>query len=379
MSSVFPRLVAVTVLLLMLSTGTALAETRAGAGNDPRDVPESLNGPRRVDIEHVRVVYDSAGSLTVTMRLYEPYGDTSRSDTSFDVSIGSSVSSYGYSCSAGNSGDVYVSAALNPAGGKATARVSGYDGTLTADASSSPDGRETTYTFSHGAIAGRGYICATNISVYRPDPDGHCVNNCERISYRYTGDTADEFFFEGFAPRRRACSDGIDNDGDGRTDWMQDQECRSDSMADTEGPSPTACANGRDDDGDGRVDGRDPGCARGASDTSEQDPAPVASRFALSVKARRCALSAVVEVLPDLKPARLFPFGKVEIRVRGLSGRGRGLRRTRRLPLGDHPGYDFLVRAGRYRVTGRYLGDPYRRRSIARTRTVIVSPRTCGR
>jgi hypothetical protein len=53
-----------------------------------------------------------------------------------------------------------------------------------------------------------------------------------------------------------ACSDGIDNDGDGAAD-LADAGC-ADAAADDESP---ACDDGFDNDGDGLVDGADPGCA----------------------------------------------------------------------------------------------------------------------
>jgi hypothetical protein len=49
-----------------------------------------------------------------------------------------------------------------------------------------------------------------------------------------------------------ACSDGLDNDGDGTIDWPQDGGCRS-ADADTEQPA-TACADGLDNDSDGAID-----------------------------------------------------------------------------------------------------------------------------
>jgi hypothetical protein len=58
-----------------------------------------------------------------------------------------------------------------------------------------------------------------------------------------------------------ACSDGIDNDRDGRTDHPQDLECASPADA----YESADCADGIDNDGDGRIDfgtatSNDPGC-----------------------------------------------------------------------------------------------------------------------
>jgi uncharacterized protein YkwD len=58
-----------------------------------------------------------------------------------------------------------------------------------------------------------------------------------------------------------ACSDGIDNDGDGKTDYPQDLECASANDA----YETNDCADGIDNDGDGKIDfgagpNNDPGC-----------------------------------------------------------------------------------------------------------------------
>jgi hypothetical protein len=63
------------------------------------------------------------------------------------------------------------------------------------------------------------------------------------------------------------CSDGIDNDADGDTDWPADAGC-ADASAAREKPQ---CSDGVDNDLDGRTDVDDPGCADAAG-TSETDP-----------------------------------------------------------------------------------------------------------
>jgi len=55
---------------------------------------------------------------------------------------------------------------------------------------------------------------------------------------------------------RFACEDQLDNDGDGLVDWPLDPGCGR-AQADTESPH---CQNGLDDDGDGLVDTADPQC-----------------------------------------------------------------------------------------------------------------------
>jgi hypothetical protein len=72
------------------------------------------------------------------------------------------------------------------------------------------------------------------------------------------------------------CSDGIDNDGDGKIDFPNDPGClnaNQDSEVDDcpNGANCPQCGNGIDDDGDGKIDyPNDPGCAS-ASDPTEQD------------------------------------------------------------------------------------------------------------
>ncbi len=66
------------------------------------------------------------------------------------------------------------------------------------------------------------------------------------------------------------CSDGLDNDGDGRVDFPDDPGCAHATYA-LEDP---ACDNRVDDDGDGLVDLDDPSCSAGAWYDSES-PAPV--------------------------------------------------------------------------------------------------------
>lgn len=374
----FALLMLTTLMVCVTAVAAAQAEVRVGSGTDPRDVPEAVSGGRQPDIEGVRVSYDSAGVLSVTVRLFEPWTQTSKAYPNFDIAIGSSSTSYSYSCSTSGQGDVFMLGYLDPASAsKGAVSLMGYDGSIPAERSFSADGRETTFTVQAPQLAGRNYICATSSSVFRSDPYGHCspsINNCERISYRYTGDTASEFFFAGFAPSRPACDDGIDNEGDGKVD-IDDPDCDYDRTRTSEGAPPTACANGRDDDGDGKVDRNDPGCKNSKAGTSETDPAPVRSSFkviSLGVT-RKCHLDTQVEVLPDLVPERLFPFNKVSLTVRGISGKARGYRKTRRLPLGYSSGYRFKsLKPGRYRVSGYYPGDRYRLRSRTRSRTVSV-------
>jgi uncharacterized repeat protein (TIGR01451 family)/MYXO-CTERM domain-containing protein len=67
-----------------------------------------------------------------------------------------------------------------------------------------------------------------------------------------------------------ACSDGKDNDGDGKVDFPEDDGCTGLSDVD-EAPLPE-CADGDDNDGDGKVDLADEGCSD-LLDSAEGGPA----------------------------------------------------------------------------------------------------------
>jgi hypothetical protein len=358
-----------------LGPAAAEAQTRSGAGSDPRDVPEALSGGRQPDIEQVRVVYDPAGTLSVTVRLYEPFASTNGAYPYFETTIGSAVASYSRGCSPSNSGDVTLNGSISSSPW-ATVRMSGYDGSLSPTRSMSGAGREITFAVSASQLASRNYICEGESSVYRPDEYGHCAPsnyNCDYISYRYTGDTTAEFFFDGYAPPPTACSDGIDNEGDGHVD-LDDSDCHNDRGGDSEGSPPPVCSNKRDDDADGKVDRQDPGCKGESEGATEDDPEPVASKFRFTRirVTRACRMDLTVEALPDLAPKKLFPFKKVVVTVRGLSGAGSNYTATRRLPLAADPRYGFRLKPGRYRVTGRYPGDRFRKPSRTSKRTVSV-------
>ena len=66
------------------------------------------------------------------------------------------------------------------------------------------------------------------------------------------------------------CSDGKDNDGDGKTDYPADPGCTS--ADDNDETDPPQCSDGKDNDGDGLIDHpNDKGC-ESASDDDETDP-----------------------------------------------------------------------------------------------------------
>jgi len=69
-----------------------------------------------------------------------------------------------------------------------------------------------------------------------------------------------------------ACSDGRDNDGDGLSDFPADFGCLN--TLDTNEVNPPACSDGRDNDGDGRIDfPNDLGCVS-TTDNNEVNPPP---------------------------------------------------------------------------------------------------------
>ncbi len=70
-----------------------------------------------------------------------------------------------------------------------------------------------------------------------------------------------------------ACSNGLDDDGDGKVDHPADPGCDSaDDTDETDPPAIPACNNGLDDDGDGKVDTDDPGCANAADPNEGDEP-----------------------------------------------------------------------------------------------------------
>ncbi len=91
-----------------------------------------------------------------------------------------------------------------------------------------------------------------------------------------------------------------------------------------------------------------------------------------------CGIESGVEVLPDLSPRSLFPFENVLVRLRGLSGRARGIDITRRLPLTTSDGYVFdKLRPGRFQLTGSYPGDRFRLATAAVQRRVTLPASRC--
>ena len=79
------------------------------------------------------------------------------------------------------------------------------------------------------------------------------------------------------------CSDGEDNDGDGKVDHPDDPGCDSpEDDSEIDAPAPPECSDGIDNDGDGKIDftGQDPGCDS-PEDDSEIDGPITANETAL--------------------------------------------------------------------------------------------------
>lgn len=109
----------------------------------------------------------------------------------------------------------------------------------------------------------------------------------------------------------------------------------------------------------------------------EADPAPVASTATVTYAAPYgCALNTAVEVRPELVPARLFPFGDLQLTIRGRSGAAQGIARSRTI-AGDGAHLFERLAPGRYDVSATYLGDPFRLRSATAQRSAVLAPKRC--
>ncbi|MBS2021167.1 MAG: hypothetical protein JST92_02070, partial [Deltaproteobacteria bacterium] len=83
-----------------------------------------------------------------------------------------------------------------------------------------------------------------------------------------------------------ACSDGVDNDGDGKIDYPNDPACpspQSDSEAKGDGWVMPACSDGVDNDGDGLVDfPADPSCVSAAGESEDTPGETCAAPFVIT-------------------------------------------------------------------------------------------------
>lgn len=193
------------VAALLYPASPATAEVRAGDAWDAQEATPTLDGsPRQTDIERVWVSYDTAGSFSATIRFYEALPASS----SYNVGVYATAVETDpqfrdlWYCDTLSTGDPSFFADAATGGGTANLSVWDYSGSVTATRSLSADGQELTLTASHAALANRDLRCVT-ATLSRPDPDGHCspsLSDCRRISYSYTVDTVDEFYFRGYEP-----------------------------------------------------------------------------------------------------------------------------------------------------------------------------------
>ncbi len=81
-------------------------------------------------------------------------------------------------------------------------------------------------------------------------------------------------------PPPAVCADGIDNDGDGKTDYPTDPGCSSSTDTDEYNAPIAACSDGLDNDGDTKIDygtgaSNDPGCTSLTDNDEYNAPSPI--------------------------------------------------------------------------------------------------------
>ncbi len=144
-----------------------------------------------------------------------------------------------------------------------------YQGTLTYSLSSGSLPTGLTLNSSTGEISGTPTVAGT----YTFTVD---VNDKVTSRYPNFSDTKQYSVIVTQSTPSAQCDDGIDNDGDGLTDYPSDPGCSSDSddseVNSTGGGGSSVCSDNLDNDGDGQVDyPNDPGCMN-SSDSDEDDP-----------------------------------------------------------------------------------------------------------
>jgi hypothetical protein len=262
------------VVILLLLAAPASAEIRGGVADDPADATPTVSGvPNNLDISRVRVSYDTAGALSITVNFHHSPAALDLSQNyaflaAFSLGRPSDNTVNAY-CNTGITGTHHVFSNRVTFLDRAT--ISGLDGYLNFARTSSPDGREVTISATSPALANRDLRCLdyalyarrySSASNLNSDYDSVC--DCWYVSLRLddAGDPGLSFptiWFNGFKPQPPP-----------------------------QAPPPSACSNRIDDDDDGFRDMRDPGCEN-AEDTSEENPAPRLSGRA----ARRDVLDAL--------------------------------------------------------------------------------------
>jgi hypothetical protein len=283
-----------TAVAFGLIGATAHADVRTAAADDPQDAPPTVSGqPTNPDVKRVTASYDTAGSFTLTIDLYNALNAVDYSQNyafwgTFSVGTWTDSGGGADSCSTSTQGSMsgqhHVYSAYSTFHDRAS--VTGYDGYLNFSRTTSPDGKQITITASNANIANRAYECIEytlharrRSTASNPNSDYDSGCDCWYVTIRAdttgegaTAERSTPIYFSGFAPPPRpACRDGRDNDGDGRTDYPSDPACSSREDSD-EGGDP-ACDDKRDNDGDGKTDYPNDGECASSTDTDEAPPA----------------------------------------------------------------------------------------------------------
>jgi hypothetical protein len=251
--------------------------------------------PSQPDVSGVRVLYDTTGAISIIVDFYGPVDgyDSSQNYAYYGNFTVGSWKRYGatLSCSTEaqgslGSGQHHIYSASSTFFDRAT--VTGYDGYLNFARALSADKRQITLTASSPTIANRNYQCVTYTTNGRRRSTVENINsrydeNCDCWYVGAPPDTVGQFQFAGQdPPPPPACSDGIDNDGDGNVDFPRDTDCTT-SDGNSEGVRPPPrpqCSDGIDNDSDGRTDYPFDTQCRGSEGTSERVVLPPPALFA---------------------------------------------------------------------------------------------------
>lgn len=296
------RLVASCIPLLVCLTcvPAALADVSTASIDDAADAEPTVNGrPTNPDVSNVSATYDSAGSIVITASFFNNVNDldTSQNYAFFSNFAVGTADTSGSEPRCSTSAQGSLVAGQHHVYGAGSFRfydqayVTGYDGVLTFQRTAAPDGRQITITASNANIANRTYDCLTySLSARRRSTveninsryDEWCdcwyvAPTLDVVGDKESSSSAAVIWFAGRKPPPKpACSDGKDNDGDGKSDFnasyptVGDPGCTSAADTDEFNPPPPECNDGKDNDGDGDADyDLDSGCY-GASDPSER-------------------------------------------------------------------------------------------------------------
>ena len=234
------RVLLLTACLTAFSASAASAEIRTLAIDDPQDAVPTVSGtPNSPDISRLEARYDSAGSLTITVHYYNDAATIDRSQNyafwgTFSIggidTVGTQTGCAAIPGSIYGQHHVYATSTSF----YDRASVSGYDGTLDFTRTTSPDNRTVTLTASPASIANRDYRCMNyQLNARRYSTPENIYSNYDAgcdcwytsgvidvVGQRGQYDTIGAAFFNGYQPPPPpACSNGIDDDGDGLIDY----------------------------------------------------------------------------------------------------------------------------------------------------------------